>query len=55
MEKKQINLLLVDDDPADRKLTQLALRDGLYNIALQINTADSLASCLEAIRSGNID
>ena len=55
MEKKRINLLLVDDDPADRKLTELALRGGLHNIDFSITTADTLADCLLRIQNSPVD
>jgi diguanylate cyclase (GGDEF)-like protein len=55
MEKKRINLLLVDDDPADRKLTELALRGGLYNTDFSITTADTLANCLLRIQNSPVD
>lgn len=55
MIKKQINLLLVDDDPADRKLTELALKDGLHNTSLLIQTAETLAQCLHCLKNNPID
>jgi diguanylate cyclase (GGDEF)-like protein len=55
MSKKLINLLLVDDDPADRKLTEFALRGGLYNVDFAIKTAETLANCIHSMQNDNID
>jgi diguanylate cyclase (GGDEF)-like protein len=55
MIKKQINLLLVDDDAADRKLTEFALKDGLHNTTLSIQTAETLAQCLHSLKNNPFD
>ena len=55
MRGKVINILLVDDDPGDRRLVKLALKRSARELKFTIATADHLAGGLERLQSNNID
>jgi len=52
---KTINILLVDDDPGDRRLVELALKQSLPELEFAVTTAESLADGLDRLQSNNID
>lgn len=55
MNKKLIKILLVDDDPADRKLTEIALKSGLQTVTFAFEIAENLEQGLKCIREKPID
>jgi diguanylate cyclase (GGDEF)-like protein len=55
MNKKQVKILLVDDDPADRKLAQLALKSGLHTVEFVTDIADTLTQAMLSLKKGGID
>ncbi|NIA17227.1 MAG: diguanylate cyclase [Planctomycetes bacterium] len=56
MYKKLIKILIVDDDPADRKLVKLALKKSAKQIMkFEIGTAESLSQGLEMLQDGTFD
>jgi len=53
--EKVINILLVDDDPGDCRLVELALKQSARELKFTIATADHLADGLDRLQSNNID
>jgi len=50
-----MNILLVDDDPGERRLVELALKDSSQELDFTVAAADSLADGLTRLRSGRVD
>lgn len=55
MNRKQINILLVDDDTADRKLARLALQSGLQSMEFIIDQAETLTKAFDILKKTDID
>ena len=55
MIKEILNILLIDDNPADRKLTKLTLANALQAIEFVSETAGTLAEGLELLRYKKFD
>jgi len=55
VDKQSIDILLVDDDPGDRRMIELALRQPSRPSELAVRTADSLADGLDRLQSGGVD
>ena len=55
VDKQSIDILLVDDDPGDRRMIELALRQPSRPAELVVRTADSLADGLDRLQSGGVD
>jgi len=53
--KKLVRVLLVDDDPADRKLAQLALKSGLQSVEFVIDIAETLTQAMLDLKKSGID
>jgi diguanylate cyclase (GGDEF)-like protein/putative nucleotidyltransferase with HDIG domain len=50
-----INILVIDDDPADRRMTELALKDPSQTKRFAIQMASSLAEGLESLKHQSFD
>ena len=56
MYEKLIKILLVDDDQADRKLVELALKKSAKRtVKFEVGTAETLAQGLEMLKDGSFD
>jgi len=55
MHKILINILLVDDDPGDRRLVELALEKSRQPVKFALETAGSLTECLEHLKNNKFD
>ena len=55
MHKKLINILLVEDDPGDCRLVRLSLAKPRQPVEFAVETAGSLAECLECLRNNSFD
>ena len=55
MRGKVMNILLVDDDPGDRQLVTLALKQASSKFEVEVSTANTLADGLDHLKGGNID
>lgn len=55
MFKKVINILVIEDNPADRRFIELSLTKGVQASTFAIKTADRLADGLESLSKGNFD
>ena len=55
MHKTLINILLVDDDPDDRRLVELTLEKSRQPVAFTLETAESLAECLGHLKNNKFD
>ena len=55
MNTKEIKILLVDDDQADRKLTEMALKTCFQGVTFIVKTAETLENAMVSLRSGQID
>jgi len=53
--KKLVKILLVDDDPADRKLAQLALKSGLQSVDFVIDIAETLTQAMVNLKKNGVD
>ncbi len=55
MHSKLIDILVIDDDAADRRLTELALKSSFHTRRFAIQTAGSLAEGLEFLKHQSFD
>ncbi len=55
MHEKLINILLVDDDPGDRRLVELTLKRSRQPVEFVLETAASLTECLEHLKNDSFD
>ena len=55
MHSKLIDILVIDDDTADRRLTELALKSSPQTRQFAIRMAGSLAEGLEALKNQSFD
>jgi len=55
MHKTLINILLVDDDPGDRRLVELTLEKSRHPVEFALETAASLTECLEHLKNSSFD
>jgi len=55
LNKKEINILLIDDDRGDRKLVEMSLKKGVQDIICNIYPAETLAHGIELLNSENLD
>ncbi len=55
MSIKKIKILLVDDDPGDRRLTKLALENSSQEMEFVVETAGMLCECLECLKTNKCD
>jgi signal transduction histidine kinase len=55
MHEKLIHILLVDDDPGDRRLVMLALTKSRQPVQFAIETAESVAMALEHLKNNSFD
>ncbi len=55
MYKELIHILLVDDDPGDCRLAKLTLAEVKQPVKFAVQTAESLAECLERLKNNSFD
>ena len=55
MSVKKINILLVDDDSGDRRLTKLALENSSQEMEFVVETVGTLKKCLEYVKTRKYD
>ena len=55
MHRKLINILLVDDDPADRRLVKLTLAKSVEPVSFAVETVSSLAEGLKQLETHSFD
>ncbi|MBW8002272.1 MAG: diguanylate cyclase [Planctomycetes bacterium] len=55
MSARKINILLVDDDPGDCRLTKLALENSSQEMEFIVETAAMLKECLEYVKTKKCD
>jgi len=55
MAKRQINILLVDDDAADQKLAKVALQSGSQTMAFSVQAAETLSQALGYLENNKFD
>ncbi len=55
MNKTLVKILLVDDDPADRKLAKLALKSGLQTVEFVVDIAETLTQAMFNLKRDGIN
>lgn len=55
MNVEKINIFLVEDDPSDCRLVKLALAKSRQPVEFTVQTAGSLAECLECLKNNSFD
>ena len=55
VDKQSTDILLIDDDPGDRRMIELALRRPSWPLEIAVRTAESLADGLDRLQSGGVD
>jgi CheY-like chemotaxis protein len=55
MNKSELRVLIVDDDPEDILLTESLLREGLKGVALELDKANSFTEGLNQVERAHYD